>query len=254
MAAKQARTPAGALADEESTASTSIPKTTAKTTRPATVGDPPATVDTPTAGTPAGGGIDREALREQYRQQVATLLRELAGKSEEEQLVEISRLTAQVDRRAKQLTQQAAAAALSSEFYDGSRGNLAPLLGIGRWAWSDRRRRALGLEDEPWWQRTATQEQVAERARQMNVPHLPQEEARLPELALAAAQAQEEKAALLEVRNEMIRRMYTATFTNPQGRTQPQLAKLAGISDRHVWQIVNPRRERLEKKRKSAAG
>jgi hypothetical protein len=245
MAAKQAKTPTDTPADAKSTASTA----TLKTTLPTGVGGPPAVADAP-----GSGGIDREALREQYRRQVATLLQELAQTSEEEQLAEVSRLTAQVDARAKKLIQQAAAAALSSEFYDGSRGNLAPLLGIGRWAWSDRRRRALGLEDQPWWQRTATQEQIAERARQMNVPHLPQEEARLAELALAAAQAQEEKAALLEVRNEMIRRMYTASFTNPQGRTQPQLAKLAGISDRHIWQIVNPRRERLEKKRNSTAG
>jgi len=195
---------------------------------------------------------DRTGLRAQADREVRDVMAQLQGLSPEEQLSEVGRLTNEAYALEKATMQRAVAAALSSDFYDGSRFNLAPLLGVTTTSWAERRRRALQVP-EPRWLRNASREQLAERAQEMGIPHLPAEEERLVELGTAAVAAQEQKAAWVEERNAMIRRMYTATYTNPQGRTQPQLAKLAGISDRHVWHVINPLSERRAAK-KAAAG
>lgn len=197
---------------------------------------------------PVNPSPDRAGLRAQAEREVADILAQLQGKSEEEQLTEIGRLTNEAFDLEKATMQRAVAAAFSSDFYDGSRFNLAPLLGVTTTSWAERRRRALQVP-EPRWLRNASREELANRAQEMGIPHLPEEEAQLVELGVAAVAAQEKKAALVEQRNAMIRRMYTATYVNPQGRTQPQLAKLAGISDRLVWQIINPLSQRRAAKK-----
>ncbi|PRY07258.1 hypothetical protein [Kineococcus rhizosphaerae] len=197
---------------------------------------------------PVNPSPDRVSLRAQAEREVQDVMAQLQDKSEEEQLIEIGRLTNEAFDLEKTTMQRAVAAAFSSEFYDGSRFNLAPLLGVTTTSWAERRRRALQVP-EPRWLRNASRDEIAARAQEMGFPHLPEEEERLVELGVAAVAAQEKKAALTEQRNAMVRRMYTASYTNPQGRTQPQLAKLAGISDRLVWQIINPLSQRRAAKK-----
>ncbi|RYJ05149.1 MAG: hypothetical protein EON52_13090, partial [Actinomycetales bacterium] len=125
-----------------------------------------------------------------------------------------------------------------ASFYSGTPG-LHKVLATNDQNWLQLRRRALKSQSSPFL-RTATPEQVADRARELGIPAVPDALEQLPELARAHVEAEEWALAIREVRDDLVRSLYSASVLNPHGITQPMLARAAGMSEPRVWQLLNP--------------
>lgn len=181
---------------------------------------------------------DREQLREQAHQRLQAFLAELAGLEGLERLQRVGEAATQATAQAKAARQAAYDAALSASFYAGAPG-LHKVLAAGDQSWLQLRRRALKSQTSPFL-RTASPVEVAERARELGIIEVPDAMEKLPQLAHAHVQAEEWASAIREVRDELVRSLYSASVLNPQGITQPMLAQAAGISEQRVWQLINP--------------
>ena len=181
---------------------------------------------------------DREQLREQARQRLQAFLQDLAGLEGLARLERVGHAATQATAEAKAARQAAYDAALSASFYAGAQG-LHKVLAANDQSWLQLRRRALKSQTSPFL-RTASPAQVAERARELGIVEVPDALETLPQLAHAHVQAEEWASAVREVRDELVRSLYSASVLNPQGITQPMLAQAAGISEQRVWQLLNP--------------
>jgi len=199
---------------------------------------PPTALRSFTMPEPSLPTTDRDQLRQQAQQRLQRLLDELRDVDGLARLERVGQVATEAGERAKSARQAAYAAALSASFYLGTSG-LHKVLASNDQSWLQMRRRALKSQSSPFL-RTATPEQVADRARELGIPAVPDALEELPQLAQAHVEAEEWALAVREVRDELVRTLYSASVLNPHGITQPMLARAAGISEPRVWQLLNP--------------
>jgi len=198
-----------------------------------------ATTSVSLEATPASAP-ERTVLRARAEQEARDFLATHAAASDQEKLERVRDLMGEIEVALEPAAQRALAPALSLAFYDGAAPLANRYLQISRPTWMIRRQEALGVQGP--WLGSATPEQLAQRARERGVTHLPQALEELPALAGELVMLEERLRAFRELRKELVRQAYRAnpaTMVNLEGLSQTLVAQWSGLTPGRVSQLIS---------------
>lgn len=175
--------------------------------------------------------LDRPRIVMEESAAVARALR--AARKPERRLELASEIVAAAEREVAPLRPQRDAAALSLALYDGVRA-VQDVIGVSRIYFYAMRFEALGLTEEERgaWLKTATREQVAERAQTVGVPHVEEAIDVASSTGEQIARAEERAAVARIIRDTAIVELWRA------GWNRGPIAAIAHVAESRISQIV----------------
>ena len=183
---------------------------------------------------------ERSVLRARAEQEARDFLTTHASASDQVKLERVRDLLVEIEAALEPAAQRALAPALSLAFYDGAAPLANRYLQISRPTWMTRRQEVLGVQGP--WLGSATQEELAQRARERGVAHDPQALAVLPAAAAELVLLEERLRAFRELRKDLVRHAYRAnpaTSVNPQGLSQTLVGQWSGLTPGRVSQLIS---------------